>query len=47
MQVFSTVSGAGSAGLQPSIENFDVALVDEAAQLVEAEAAIIFAVRNP
>ena len=46
MQVFSTVSGAGGSGLQPSIKNFDVALVDEAAQLVEAEAAIILAVRD-
>ena len=46
MQVFCTVSGAGSAGLQPSIKDFDVALVDEAAQLVEAEASIILAVRR-
>ena len=38
------MSGAGSAALQASIERFDVALVDEAAQLIEAEASIILAV---
>ena len=43
--MFCTVSGAGSAALQPSIKTFDVALVDEAAQLIEAEACIILAVR--
>jgi len=46
VQVFCTVSGAGSSALQPSIDTFDVALVDEAAQLVEAEASIILAVRD-
>ena len=44
--MFCTVSGAGSRAVQTSANDFDVALVDEAAQLVEAEACIILAVRS-
>lgn len=45
-QVFCTVSGAGSKAVQSRAHSFDVALIDEAAQLVEAEACIILAVRS-
>lgn len=46
VQVFCTVSGAGSDAVLATSKNFDAVLVDEAAQLVEAEACILLAVRN-
>ena len=46
MQVFCTVSGAGSKAVRLSADEFNVALVDEAAQLVEAESCILFAVQS-
>ena len=45
-QVFCTVSGAGGDAVKQTAKQFNTALVDEAAQLVEAEACILLAVRT-